>query len=156
MQFEFKNTVNCTSCYCSVKAQMRIRTCVIRRSVWLPDRPHRRTSYRRDGLSFLHLPSQGMCLAREKPSPKLSALRLPPNKINKECVAASSAGLQQSGVQAWGWPFKPHMSKHVLRRCKLVPRKWGAGIQTYGWSWIPHQVRNDNPKGMLDKALPAF
>jgi hypothetical protein len=32
-----------------------------------------------------------MCLAREKPSPKPSALRLPPNKIIKECVAASSA-----------------------------------------------------------------
>jgi len=54
-----------------------------------------------------------ICLAREKPSPKPSALRMPPNKIIKECVAASSAGLQQSGVQAWGWPFKPHSAKHV-------------------------------------------
>ncbi|MFZ2145806.1 MAG: hypothetical protein WAV28_01195, partial [Sedimentisphaerales bacterium] len=54
----------------------------------------------------LRLGGISMCLAREKPSPKPSALRLPPNKINKKCVAASSAGLQQSGVQTWGWPFK--------------------------------------------------
>ena len=47
-----------------------------------------------------------MCLAGKKPSPKPSTLRLPPNKINKGCVAASSAGLQQSVAQACpprGW-----------------------------------------------------
>ena len=85
-------------------------------------------------MGYRFLLAQSMCLATEKPSPKPSALRLSPSKINKECVAASSAGLQQSDVQSQGWPFKPHIAKHVLRSnddSRYNPLFWFEAVDAF-------------------------
>jgi hypothetical protein len=79
-----------------------------------------------------------MCLAKEKPSPKPSALRLPPNKINKECVAASSA-------VPWG---------HLTADSSKAEFKLGDGhlshtsLNTYGVKlylrWISREISLNN------------
>jgi hypothetical protein len=84
-----------------------------------------------------------------KPSPKPSALRLPPNKINKECVAASIAGLQQSKVQTWGWPFKPNPAKHVPIKGGFNQSGWWPGF----YMEIKVQATSPSKGGLIDAAV---